>query len=157
MACRFCELIRTDEKTWYKDQWISVFFDIDPIAKGHILIVPNQHFLDIDELPSAVLHRVFQCSQAYVKLLKEKMSPKGYAIMQNGGEFNDIGHFHLHVFPRFNCVLSTTGTFNAKVYHRATGQLLRDMPQRHHMSWFVEFPADAPSSKSPPLFQTEIE
>ena len=21
--------------------------------------------------------------------------------MQNGGEFNDIGHFHLHIFPRY--------------------------------------------------------
>ena len=21
--------------------------------------------------------------------------------MQNGGEFNDIGHYHMHVFPRY--------------------------------------------------------
>lgn len=21
--------------------------------------------------------------------------------MQNGGEFNDLGHYHLHVFPRY--------------------------------------------------------
>ena len=21
--------------------------------------------------------------------------------MQNGGDFNDIGHFHLHIFPRY--------------------------------------------------------
>ncbi len=102
MECRFCQLVSSGEKTWYKDQWISVFFDIDPISKGHILIVPNQHFLDIDELPTPVLQQVFQCSQAYVRLLKEKLGPKGYSIMQNGGTFNDIGHFHLHVFPRFN-------------------------------------------------------
>jgi|GEM_PF-953920 len=64
--------------------------------------------------------------------------------------FREEGHI-------WQCVLSTTGTFNAKVYHRATGELLRDMPQRHHMSWFVEFPSDGPNPKSPPLFQTEIE
>jgi histidine triad (HIT) family protein len=23
------------------------------------------------------------------------------AFMQNGGAFNDIGHYHLHVFPRY--------------------------------------------------------
>lgn len=102
MECRFCQLVNSGEKTWYKDQWISVFFDIDPISKGHILIVPNQHFWDIDELPAPVLLQVFQCSQAYVRLLKEKLSPKGYSIMQNGGAFNDVGHFHLHVFPRFS-------------------------------------------------------
>lgn len=21
--------------------------------------------------------------------------------MQNGGEFNDVGHYHLHIFPRY--------------------------------------------------------
>lgn len=62
--------------------------------------------------------------------------------------FREGGHI-------WQCVLSTTGTFNAKVYHRANGELLRDMPQRHHMSWFVEFPAHPPTNKSAPLFQIE--
>jgi len=22
--------------------------------------------------------------------------------MQNGGRFNDIGHYHMHIFPRYN-------------------------------------------------------
>lgn len=64
--------------------------------------------------------------------------------------FREGGHI-------WQCVLSTTGTFNAKVYHRATGELLRDLPQRHHMSWFVEFPAHSPSNKSKPLFQIETD
>ena len=24
-----------------------------------------------------------------------------YSIMQNGGQFCDFGHFHLHLFPRY--------------------------------------------------------
>lgn len=27
--------------------------------------------------------------------------PDGYSIMQNGGEFNDAGHYHMHIFPRY--------------------------------------------------------
>ena len=23
-------------------------------------------------------------------------------MMQNGGKYNDIGHYHLHIFPRFD-------------------------------------------------------
>lgn len=23
------------------------------------------------------------------------------SIMQNGGEFNDVGHYHMHIFPRY--------------------------------------------------------
>ena len=34
--------------------------------------------------------------------LKEIYKPNGYTIMQNGGEFNDVGHYHLHIFPRYS-------------------------------------------------------
>lgn len=33
--------------------------------------------------------------------MKEIYKPDGYSIMQNGGKFNDIGHYHLHIFPRY--------------------------------------------------------
>ena len=36
-----------------------------------------------------------------VVVLKEIYKPNGYSIMQNGGEFNDVGHYHLHIFPRY--------------------------------------------------------
>jgi len=40
-------------------------------------------------------------SKKIVSALKEIYKPNGYSIMQNGGEFNDIGHYHLHIFPRY--------------------------------------------------------
>ena len=40
-------------------------------------------------------------SKKIVSVLKEIYNPDGYSIMQNGGKFNDIGHFHLHIFPRY--------------------------------------------------------
>lgn len=101
MECRFCNLIREKEKVIYQDALISLFFDIDPIAKGHALIIPNEHFGDIDEVPRAVLTQVLLCAKQYVAILKQYFAPAGYSVMQNGGAFNDIGHFHLHVFPRY--------------------------------------------------------
>lgn len=40
-------------------------------------------------------------SKKTVLALKEIYKPNGYSIMQNGGEFNDVGHYHLHIFPRY--------------------------------------------------------
>ena len=48
--------------------------------------------------------------------------------------FREGGHL-------WQCVMTTKGTFNAKVYDRTTGDLLRDMPQRHRMTWFIEYPS----------------
>ncbi len=40
-------------------------------------------------------------SKILVRVLKKKYNLDGYSIMQNGGAFNDIGQYHLHVFPRY--------------------------------------------------------
>jgi len=100
--CSFCEKLKNNEYEVYKDDLVTVLFDYDPISKGHILILPNDHYLDIDEIPDEVLTKIFQLAKVHVRLLKEKFQPKGYSMMQNGGAFNDIEHFHLHVFPRFS-------------------------------------------------------
>jgi histidine triad (HIT) family protein len=35
------------------------------------------------------------------KLLKAQFQPDGITIVQNGGKFNDLTHYHMHVFPRY--------------------------------------------------------
>lgn len=40
-------------------------------------------------------------SKKIVVALKKTYHADGYSIMQNGGKFNDIGHYHLHIFPRY--------------------------------------------------------
>lgn len=95
------EEIKASEYILYSDAEILIALDFDPISKGHILIMPQEFYLDIDEIPEPILRSLFKAAQAYVKLLKSKFSLKGYSMMQNGGEFNDINVFHLHVFPRF--------------------------------------------------------
>ncbi len=40
----------------------------------------------------------------------------------------------------WQCVLTTKGSFNAQVHNRSTGELIRDWPQKHKMTWFLEYP-----------------
>lgn len=43
----------------------------------------------------------FVYEDEWVMALKNVYKPNGYSIMQNGGAFNDVGHYHLHIFPRY--------------------------------------------------------
>lgn len=52
----------------------------------------------------------------------------------------------------WQCVLTTQGTFNAQVYHRSTGELLNDWPQKHHMTWFLQYPPSSKMNRGP-LFE----
>jgi len=96
------EEIKNSDNLIYQNDEILIVLDIDPISEGHILILPQVHYKDIDELPLTLLFRIMEAAQKYMSLLKEKYSPKGFSMMQNGGDYNDIDVFHLHVFPRFN-------------------------------------------------------
>ena len=57
--------------------------------------------MDVDEIPDELLAHVMRVSKKIVAVLKDIYQPDGCSIMQNGGEFNDVGHYHLHIFPRY--------------------------------------------------------
>lgn len=53
------------------------------------------------QMPDEVLSHFMIVSKKIVSALKDIYKSNGYSIMQNGGEFNDIGHYHLHIFQRY--------------------------------------------------------
>ncbi|MBQ5317908.1 MAG: HIT family protein [Oscillospiraceae bacterium] len=102
--CIFCDIAKhtLDANIVYEDDLITAFLDSNPINEGHILIVPKEHYLDIDEIPEEITSHITFIAKKIVTALKNIYRPDGYSIMQNGGIFNDIGHFHLHIFPRYS-------------------------------------------------------
>ncbi|NAW50184.1 HIT domain-containing protein [Elizabethkingia argentiflava] len=103
MPCIFCEIVdrKIPAEVIFENEFIISFLDIDPINEGHILIIPKAHCVDLDDLNEALIAQILKLAQRLVTLLKKIMKCKGYSIMHNGGGCNDIGHFHLHIFPRY--------------------------------------------------------
>ncbi len=101
MKCVFCHKEKIITDIIYEDESVMAFMDMEPINEGHILLVPKEHYLDVDEIPDETLSRLMIVSKKIVSVLKEIYKPDGYTIIQNGGRFNDVGHYHLHIFPRF--------------------------------------------------------
>lgn len=86
----------------YEDKEVMAFLDIEPINEGHILLIPKKHYLDADDMPNKLFHHLMEILKNLIKSIKKTYNCPGYSIMQNGGEFNDIGHYHMHIFPRYN-------------------------------------------------------
>ncbi len=101
--CVFCKIVQQEifAEIIYEDEEILSFLDIDPINNGHLLIIPKKHCLDLDDLDVDTAVHITKFAMKATEVLKELFKPDGYSIMQNGGYFNDIGHFHMHVFPRY--------------------------------------------------------
>ena len=102
--CIFCDIVdkKIDSYVVYENKLLLAILDIDPINEGHILLIPKKHYLDLDEIPENEVTEIFKWAKKMVKSLKKVYQLNGYSIMQNGGDFNDIGHFHLHIFPRYH-------------------------------------------------------
>lgn len=100
--CLFCEIVegKRPAQVVYEDDVCMAFLDIDPIQEGHVLLIPKAHWLDADDVPEKAFVHMMRVSRRLVGALKRAYSPDGYAIMQNGGAFNDIGHYHMHIFSR---------------------------------------------------------
>lgn len=103
--CIFCKLANGDipTNTIYEDNDFRVFLDAAPATKGHCLIVPKEHFDNLEELSDDVASKVFPLAKKMMKLLKEKLGWDGFNVVQNNGEVagQTVFHFHTHLIPRY--------------------------------------------------------
>lgn len=101
--CQFCNLANGREYTniIYQTNLVCCFLDINPISEGHSLIVPKKHILDIEETDQATRLDLMNTAALISKALKIHYSPDGISMIQNGGYFSDVNHYHLHLFPRY--------------------------------------------------------
>ncbi|WP_157412256.1 HIT family protein [Bacillus cereus] len=103
MECLGCKLANEEEKIYeiYEDDYVTCFLDHEPFYTGHTLIVPKQHVVEVDELNDVVAKSIMDASKLIAKAIKALYKPDGITICQNGGIFNELTHYHMHVVPRY--------------------------------------------------------
>ncbi|MGG0720984.1 HIT family protein [Bacillus mycoides] len=103
MECLGCKLANEEEIIYkvYEDEYVTCFLDHVPFYPGHTLIVPKQHVLEVDELDDVVAKSIMDASKLIAKAIKALYQPDGITICQNGGIFNELTHYHMHVVPRY--------------------------------------------------------
>jgi histidine triad (HIT) family protein len=84
----------------YQDDKVTAFRDINPVARVHILIVPNEAIAtvnDLEELHEAVAGRMLLVAGRLAK--QEGIAENGYRLIVNcnrhGGQ--DVFHLHMHL------------------------------------------------------------
>jgi histidine triad (HIT) family protein len=83
----------------YEDDLIIAFMDIRPINRGHTLICPKFPYPDFVSVPEDVLLSIFRLAKKIYNKLTEKYAPDGIGFLQNNGAFNELNHYHLHIYP----------------------------------------------------------
>lgn len=103
--CLFCKIIKNEisSNKIYEDEEILAFLDINPVNKGHTLVVPKKHYRNLYETPDNTLCRIILATKKLALHIKEKLNADGINIMINNDQ--DAGqiifHTHIHIVPRF--------------------------------------------------------
>lgn len=103
--CIFCKIAEGDipsAKLFETDRIIS-FLDINPVNKGHALVVPKRHVESLLGLRQKELHAAIFAVQRVSRAVVRVTDADGFNVLQNNGEVSgqEIPHVHFHVIPRF--------------------------------------------------------
>lgn len=95
--CIFCKIAEKEipSKAIYEDDLVYAFYDLDPQAPTHFLVIPKQHIasaLDITKENSAIVGHCYEI----IAMLVKKLGFNSYRVVTNCGESAGQTVFHLH-------------------------------------------------------------
>ena len=102
--CIFCKIAKKEipSKIVFENDLNLVFLDISPISKGHMIVIPKNHYITLEDIPEYELSELYKVVKKIAVLIHNKLQIDGYNILQNNftAAGQVIKHFHVHIIPR---------------------------------------------------------
>lgn len=107
MSCVFCAIVAGDAPAIriHEDDDLLAILDIRPFTRGHTLVIPKQHAVDLTDTPPATVAAMSVLGQRIARAARiSGLHADGNNIAINDGKaaFQSVFHIHLHVVPRHN-------------------------------------------------------
>ena len=102
MDCIFCKIVSKEipTKILYEDEDTIAFLDAFPVAKGHTLVIPKQHYAKIQDLPSEINEKLFNTVHKLIPKVDSLQGSTLVAIHNGKDSGQEIPHVHVHLIPR---------------------------------------------------------
>jgi histidine triad (HIT) family protein len=101
MSCLFCKIIEgtIPSTAVYQDEQCYGFFDIDPKAPVHVLVIPRKHIASLAEAEKSDEILLGHLLWAAAEIARMKGLANGYRVVistgKDGGQ--TVDHLHVHV------------------------------------------------------------
>lgn len=105
-SCIFCKILAgtAPASIVYRDQLVTAFMDIQPVTPGHLLVIPNQHSIDLAGVAPETAAHMMKIGQKLAAALRASgLRCEGVNLHLADGQAagQEVWHCHLHVIPRF--------------------------------------------------------
>ncbi len=102
--CVFCKIAAGEipSKKVYEDGQVLAFYDLEPQAPVHVLVIPKEHIASAKEITpenSGVVAHIFE---VIAKLAGELGLENGFRVINNCGEdgMQSVQHLHFHLLGK---------------------------------------------------------
>ena len=104
-ACIFCRVVAGEipGEVVLREPEVVAFLDVQPLADGHVLVVPRAHVACVEDLEPAAADALFRAVVRLAGPVREALGAAGTTIgVNNGGATGQtIPHVHVHIVPRW--------------------------------------------------------
>ena len=102
MDCLFCQIVAGERPAHHvlDTEDVVGFLDARPVFKGHVLLVPRQHYETLSDLPADLLTPLFGAVQQVSGAVLEAYDAQGSFVALNNVISQSVPHLHVHVVPR---------------------------------------------------------
>ncbi|MBV8348254.1 MAG: HIT family protein [Mycolicibacterium sp.] len=107
MPCVFCDIVagKAPAIRIYEDDGYLAILDVRPFTRGHTLVLPKRHTVDLTDTRPETLAEMVAIGQRIARAAREsELGADGNNVVVNDGRaaFQSVSHIHLHVVPRRN-------------------------------------------------------
>lgn len=101
--CEFCEKINKKRNVLYEDKDIYAMLGSRPSTKGHIIVIPKEHYTIFEHVPDDIVAKTFLIANSFMKLVLKKLGATGVNLLVRNGiaAGQSVPHFAVHVIPRY--------------------------------------------------------
>lgn len=102
--CIFCKIVGGEipSSKVLETEALIAFLDIGPLAEGHLLVIPKQHYITLLDMPSEDCAQLAGALPSLGAALMAVTGAEGFNVLQNNGPVagQAVDHVHFHLIPR---------------------------------------------------------
>ncbi|MES0873809.1 HIT family protein [Sinimarinibacterium thermocellulolyticum] len=104
----------------HRDEHCVAFMDINPITRGHVLVVPRQSVATLDELDAELRAHLWDVATRVARAQRAAHGSRAQHLLVNDGKAasQTVPHVHIHVIPRYG--KDTLRTVGRLIWHVGT-------------------------------------
>ena len=86
----------------YEDDQVLAFLDVNPIARGHALVIPKEEVASVDQLSDESAAAIGRVLPRLARAVLAATGTTQFNILQNNGAdaHQAVFHVHFHIIPK---------------------------------------------------------